>query len=93
MCQTTIIALLSDRVTICTYICICTYVGWKIVTAPKPAVPDSWPLWMTSKWLSMNTLMLDEKRVLVEKEEVPTQRMFEKLGIKCIKVSPIKTWF
>ena len=66
------------------------YIGWKIVTAPKPVMPDSWPLWMTSKWLSMNTLMLDEKRVVVEKDEITTQKMFEKLGIKCIKVSPIE---
>ena len=34
----------------------------------------------------MNVLMLDEKRVLVEKEEIPTQKMFAKLGIECIKV-------
>ena len=39
----------------------------------------------------MNTLMLDEKRVLVEKDEIPTQKMFEKLGIECIKVSQTKT--
>ena len=62
-------------------------VGWKIVTAPRPVAPESWPLWMSSKWLSMNTLMLDEKRVLVEKTEIPTQKMFEKLGIECIKVN------
>ena len=73
------------------YVYVCTYVGWKIVTAPKPVVPDSWPLWMTSKWLSMNTLMLDEKRVIVEKDEISTQKMFEKLGIRCIKVSQTKT--
>ena len=41
---------------------------------------------MSSKWLSMNVLMLDPKRVLVDKEEEPTQKMFEKLGIQCIKV-------
>ena len=35
----------------------------------------------------MNILMLDEKRVLVEEKEIPTQKMFEKLGIECIKVS------
>ena len=62
------------------------HAGWKIVTAPQPIVSDSWPLWMSSKWLSMNVLMLDEKRVLVEKEEIPTQKMFAKLGIECIKV-------
>ena len=48
-------------------------------------MPDSHPLWMTSKWLSMNVLMLDPKRVVVSAVEAPTQRMFEKLGIKCIK--------
>jgi len=73
------------------------YLGWKIVPAPKPVASDSWPFWMSSKWLSMNTLMLDEKRVLVEKEEIPTQKMFEKLGIECIKVSPtilaIASWY
>ena len=68
------------------------YIGWKIVAAPKSVTPDSWPLWMSSKWLSMNTLMLDEKRVLVEKDEIPTQKMFEKLGIECIKVGRIANY-
>ncbi|XP_064652209.1 glycine amidinotransferase, mitochondrial-like [Lineus longissimus] len=58
--------------------------GWKIVEAPAPVMPEGHPLWFTSKWLSMNTLMLDEKRVICGKEEVPTQKMFEKLGVKCI---------
>lgn len=39
------------------------------------------PLWMSSKWLSMNVLMLDEKRVMVDANEVPIQKMFEKLGM------------
>ena len=58
----------------------------QVVEAPEPVMPDSHPLWMTSKWLSMNVLMLDPKRVVVSAVEAPTQRMFEKLGIKCIKV-------
>ena len=62
------------------------HVGWKIVTAPKPVTPESWTYWLASNWLSMNTLMLDEKRVLVDTNEVPIQKMFEKLGIECIKV-------
>jgi len=60
--------------------------GWKIVNAPLPVIPESHPLWMGSKWLSMNVLMLDEKRVVVDKNEIPTQKMFESLGIKCIPV-------
>lgn len=46
--------------------------GWKIVHPPKPVMPDDHPLWMASKWLSMNVLMLDEKRVLCNKNETPT---------------------
>ncbi|XP_032712493.1 glycine amidinotransferase, mitochondrial [Lontra canadensis] len=61
--------------------------GWTIVTPPIPVIPDDHPLWMSSKWLSMNVLMLDEKRVMVDANEVPIQKMFEKLGISTIKVS------
>lgn len=38
------------------------------------------PLWMSSKWLSMNVLMLDEKRVMVDANETSIQKMFENLG-------------
>nr|XP_039249158.1 glycine amidinotransferase, mitochondrial-like isoform X1 [Styela clava] len=61
--------------------------GWKIVTAAKPVIPDTHPLWMSSKWLSMNVLMLDEKRVVCDANEIPTINMFEKLDIKPIKVN------
>ena len=57
------------------------------VDAPRPVIPDSHPLWMGSKWLSMNVLMLDTKRVVVDANEEPLQKLFEKLGIKCIKVA------
>ena len=59
----------------------------QMVETPEPVMPDVPPMWMSSKWLSMNVLMLDPKRVLVSSIEIPTQKMFEKLGIKCIKVS------
>ncbi|RXM92978.1 Glycine amidinotransferase, mitochondrial [Acipenser ruthenus] len=61
--------------------------GWTIVQPPTPLIPDDHPLWMSSKWLSMNVLMLDEKRVLVESSEISTQKMFERLGIKTIKAN------
>lgn len=38
------------------------------------------PLWMSSKWLSMNVLMLDEKRVMVDANETTIHKMFENLG-------------
>lgn len=61
--------------------------GWKIVRAATPCTPDSHPLWMSSKWLCMNVLMLDEKRVLCDANEIPTIKMFESLGIETVKVS------
>uniref|UniRef100_A0A8B9JGU7 Glycine amidinotransferase n=1 Tax=Astyanax mexicanus TaxID=7994 RepID=A0A8B9JGU7_ASTMX len=61
--------------------------GWTVVKPPTPLIPDDHPLWMSSKWLSMNVLMLDEKRVMVDANESTIQKMFENLGIKTIKVS------
>ena len=64
----------------------CHLLLWQVVEVPSPVIPDSHPLWMGSKWLSMNVLMLDSKRVVVEAKEEPIHKMFEKLGIECIKV-------
>uniref|UniRef100_A0AAQ4R1T2 Glycine amidinotransferase n=1 Tax=Gasterosteus aculeatus aculeatus TaxID=481459 RepID=A0AAQ4R1T2_GASAC len=61
--------------------------GWTIVKPPTPLIPDDHPLWMSSKWLSMNVLMLGEKRVMVDANESTIQKMFESLGIKTIKVN------
>ncbi|MFT7816495.1 glycine amidinotransferase, mitochondrial [Arapaima gigas] len=61
--------------------------GWTVIKPPTPLIPDDHPLWMSSKWLSMNVLMLDEKRVMVDANETSIQKMFESLGIKPIKVS------
>jgi len=44
---------------------------WDILPAPAPALPDSHPLYMTSKWINMNIIMLDEKRVIVEARDDP----------------------
>uniref|UniRef100_A0A672NUA4 Glycine amidinotransferase n=1 Tax=Sinocyclocheilus grahami TaxID=75366 RepID=A0A672NUA4_SINGR len=60
--------------------------GWTVVTPPAPLIPDNHPLWMSSKWLSMNVLMLDEKRVMVDANETNIQKMFESLGIQTIRV-------
>lgn len=35
---------------------------------------------MSSKWLSMNVLMLDEKRVMADANETTIHKMFENLG-------------
>lgn len=58
--------------------------GWDILTAPKPCIPDEHTLYMTSKWINMNILMLDEKRVMVEKQDEPMITMLKKWGFKPI---------
>ena len=60
--------------------------GWQVIKPPIPLIADDHPLWMSSKWLSMNVLMLDTKRVVVSKYEYNIQKMFEDLGLQCIPV-------
>ncbi len=45
--------------------------GWDVLRAPEPVIPDSHPLYLTSKWINMNLLMLDEQRVVVERQDEP----------------------
>ena len=42
---------------------------------------------MSSKWLSMNVLMLDPKRVCVDANEASTIKMFEDLGFDTVRVN------
>jgi glycine amidinotransferase len=45
--------------------------GWDVFHAPKPIMPRAHMLYMTSKWINMNVLMLDEQRVIVERQDEP----------------------
>jgi glycine amidinotransferase len=58
---------------------------WDILQAPAPVIPDSHPLYMTSKWINMNILMLDEKRVIVERSDDPMAAAMESWGFKPIR--------
>lgn len=60
---------------------------WEVREAPAPAFQDSQPLYMCSRWVSMNVLMLDEERVVVERQEEPLIRMFRDWGLKPIPCS------
>ncbi|XP_028402369.1 glycine amidinotransferase, mitochondrial-like [Dendronephthya gigantea] len=77
---------LSNPIRPCHQINMFLKAGWKVVEPPTPLISKDYPLWTTSKWLSMNVLMLDPKRVFVLKSETTTQKMFEDLGIECIPV-------
>jgi len=58
--------------------------GWDVIPAPAPVIPDAHPLYMTSKWINMNVLMLDEKRVIVERRDEPMISTMKKFGFQPI---------
>ncbi len=61
--------------------------GWDIEQAALPSLPKDWPLYMSSRWLCMNILVLDPQRIIVEKHEEPMQKLFRDLGFTVIPVS------
>lgn len=60
--------------------------GWDLVEAALPTTPDSWKLPIASKWISMNLLSLDTERIIVERQEEPTQKLLKDLGFQVIPV-------
>lgn len=59
---------------------------WEIIRAPNPVLPKDWPMYFSSPWLSMNTLSLDEKTVVVERQEKPLINLLTSRGFRCIPV-------
>jgi len=61
--------------------------SWDIMVAPRPVVPSGMLFKlasMTSAWISLNVLMLDEQRVIVEENQGPLIAMLERYGFKPI---------
>lgn len=61
--------------------------SWDILIAPEPTPIDERLLKVTSmcgKWLSMNILMIDEKRVIAERHHTGMLRALEKWGFEPI---------
>lgn len=57
---------------------------WDVLDAPEPCLPANHPMYMCSAWVSMNVLMLDEERVLVERGEERTIRALRDWGFQPI---------
>lgn len=57
---------------------------WEILYPPRGVANAEFH--MSSRWLSMNILMIDEERVIVEKSEEPTINFFKEIGLKPILV-------
>lgn len=60
---------------------------WDVMYAPAPCMPESHLLYMTSRWINMNVLMLDHERVIVEKNEETIIKAFREFGFKPIPCS------
>lgn len=58
--------------------------NWDILECPDPSIPDAHPLYMTSKWINMNLLSIDEKRVLVGKGDDSMISALKNWGFKPI---------
>lgn len=57
---------------------------WQVLMAPRPSLPDHITLHMSSRWISMNILMLDHKRVMVEEHETELAQSFKRWGFEPI---------
>jgi glycine amidinotransferase len=57
---------------------------WEVRQAPPPLIPDSYPLYFSSKWMHLNVLMLDEKRMIVTQGEDDIIALFKDWGFEPI---------
>jgi len=58
--------------------------GWELLEAPRSTMPESHPQFRWFRWLSMNVLNLDEKRIIVEASEEPLIRQLRDWGFEPI---------
>lgn len=57
---------------------------WEILKAPEPTLPEDWPMYFCSSWVSMNVLSVDENTVVVERQEQPLIDALTDWGFRCI---------
>lgn len=66
---------------------------WRLLPRPvKPVWHKYPPPYMCSPWLSLNVLMLDEKRVFCEKDDLEMQAYYRDLGIEPIALPFKHVW-
>lgn len=53
---------------------------WELLPAPRSTMPESHPQYRWFRWLSMNVLSLDERRIIVEANEEPLIRQLRDWG-------------
>jgi len=60
--------------------------GWEFIMAPQPNNPEKPAYSQSSKWLSMNVLVIDHNKVIVEQEEEDTQKLLQENGFDVIPI-------
>lgn len=60
--------------------------GWEVIEAPRPTLPADWPMYFCSSWVSMNLLSIDERTVVVERQEEPLIETLTAWGFRCVPV-------
>lgn len=60
---------------------------WDVLEAPRPAGTDHREFSMCSSWISMNVLMIDETRVVVEREEPALVEAFRNWGFQPVQAT------
>jgi glycine amidinotransferase len=58
--------------------------NWEILIAPEPVPVIHDPLRIVSKWIAINVLMLDERRVIVEQRQEPLIKALRNWGFQPI---------
>jgi len=66
--------------------------SWDILEAPAPTHSDDHALYFSSDWLTINTLSVDEKRVIVEEQETPLIEAMKKWGFEPIPI-PFRNFY
>lgn len=66
--------------------------SWEIIEAPPPVKPYDSALYFSSDWLTMNFLIIDEKRVIVEENETPLIALLKKHGFEPIPI-PFRNFY
>lgn len=66
--------------------------SWEVLVAPEPTKSQDRALYFSSDWLTINTLSIDEKRVIVEEQEQPLIDMLTKAGFEPIPL-PFRNFY
>ncbi|HEY4489193.1 MAG TPA: amidinotransferase [Candidatus Paceibacterota bacterium] len=66
--------------------------SWEVFVAPEPTYLEDNALYFSSDWLTINTLSLDEKRVVVEEQEQPLIDALKKWGFEPVPI-PFRNFY